>query len=95
MMHGPGKSDPAIKPANKAKLSAAAAAFFASCRRGPFRMDSKPDRAAPPRRQPPLAGAGWGRPTTVISMPASSRRFATRFTSARVTASMRPLRRSI
>jgi hypothetical protein len=42
-----------------------------------------------------LAAVTGGRPTTVINMPPSSSRLATRFTSAIVTASTRLLRLSI
>ncbi len=49
----------------------------------------------PASRQPPLAGVTGGRPTTVTSMPPSSSRLATRFTSAMVTASTRLLRLSM
>src|SRR5215475_4637904 len=56
---------------------------------------SMPDIRPRLQTQPPLAGAGCGLPTTVTSMLPSSRRLATRLTSAKVTALTRSLRLSM
>jgi hypothetical protein len=64
-----------------------------SMRRGQFGLGACPGEAARP--PPSLEVTPSGLPTTVTSQPLPSRRLATRLASARVTASIRPERRSM